>query len=164
MTWESNPGWFGVNTYPESQEQKSENHKIYFTIPPASYIFIQHIPLLAKKLRSLALQTQDKIQVKIPESFSGFIANNDSVVLHFKNPTNASKINQIVFDWMKECNITQAPRQYNRAKQAKDSKDTSFTDLIAHNIATWLGDYIRKYPSEILSRLAIEYLLRQAKG
>ncbi len=164
MTWESNPGWFGINAYPEFQEQKSGNHKVYFTVPPNNYAFIQNIPLLAKKLRSLALLTQDKIQVKVPESFSGFIANNDSIVIHFKDLANASEINRIVSDWMKECDIPEVRRQYDRAKQAKDSKDTSFTDLVANNIAVWLGDYAGKYPPEVLAKLAIEHLLRQAKG
>ena len=161
--WDSNPGWFGINTRPEAPKREGINIKAYTTIPSAEYAFIQHIPKLAKELRQLALESDDIIQVKIPESLSGFISHNDSMVVHFKKKENGDKILGILNSWMQANSIHESPREMGRTKIAADSKDTSFSDLVAKNIASWLEQNTGKYGSSLLASEAVKHAIEQSQ-
>ena len=73
MTWESNPGWMGINTRPETGDREGLNYKAYFTVPADEYSFVKHIPELAQRLRELAIDTDDRVLVKVPNGFMGVI-------------------------------------------------------------------------------------------
>jgi len=161
--WDSNPGWFGINTRPEEAKRESTNIKAYVTIPSGEYPFIQHLPQLAQELRQLSLETDDIIQVKVPESFSAFFAHNDSIVVHFKNKDNANRILEILNTWMQSNDIHEAPREMGRTKIAADSKDKSFSSLVASNIASWLEQNAGKYDSNILINEAVKHSIRQSQ-
>ncbi len=161
--WDSNPGWFGINTRPEAGKREGINIKAYTTIPSAEYAFIQHIPKLAKELRQLALESDDIIQVKIPESLSGFMSHNDSIVIHFKKKENGDKILGILNSWMQANSIHESPREMGRTKIAADSKDTSFSDLVAKNIASWLEQNAGKYDSSLLASEAVKHAIEQSQ-
>lgn len=161
--WDSNPGWFGINTRPEAGKREGINIKTYTTIPSAEYTFIQHIPKLARELRQLALDSDDIIQIKIPESLSGFMSHNDSVVVHFKKRENGEKILGILDSWMQSNTIHESPREMGRTKVAADSKDTSFSDLVAQNIANWLEQNAGKYDSSLLANEAIKHAIEQSQ-
>lgn len=161
--WESNPGWFGVNTRPEVPKRSGINYKAYTTISPTEYTFIKDLPSIAGKLRELALKSDDIIQVKIPESFSGFISQNDSIVVHFKKQENKEKIFKILDAWMSESNIHQLPRELGRTRFAADSLDASFSDLVANNIANYLKTNKDKYDSSVLANEAIRHAILQSQ-
>jgi len=161
--WDSNPGWFGINTRPEVAKREGINIKAYTTIPSTEYAFIQHIPKLAKELRQLALESDDVIQVKIPESLSGFMSHNDSIVVHFKKQENSDKILGILNAWMQASNIHESPREMGRTKIAADSKDTSFSDLVAKNIASWLEQNVGKYDNSLLASEAVKHAIEQSQ-
>lgn len=161
--WDSNPGWFGINTRPEAPKRKGLNIKAYTTIPIAEYAFIQHLPGLAKELRQLALESDDIIQVKIPESLSGFVSNNDSIVVHFKKKENADKILGILNTWMRANNVNEGERELGRTKIAADSTDTSFSDLVAGNIAKWLEQNAGKYENALLASEATKHAIEQSQ-
>ncbi len=161
--WDSNPGWFGINTRPEEAKKESTNIKAYVSIPSGEYSFIQHLPQLAQELRQLSLETDDIIQVKVPESFSAFFAHNDSIVVHFKNKDNANRILEILNTWMQNNGIHEAPREMGRTKIAADSKDKSFSSLVASNIAAWLEQNAGKYNSEVLVNEAIKHAITQSQ-
>lgn len=161
--WDSNPGWFGINTRPEAGKREGINIKAYATIPSAEYAFIQHIPKLAQELRQLALKSDDVIQVKIPESLSGFMSHNDSIVVHFKKKENGDKILGILNSWMQANNIHESPREMGRTKIAADSKDASFSDLVAKNIASWLEQNAGKYDSSLLASEAVKHAIEQSQ-
>ena len=161
--WESNPGWFGINTRPEVPKRESVNVKAYATIPMKEYSFIQHIPKLANKLAELARESDDIIQVKVPNTLTGFLSNNDSVVVHFKKIENKQIVLDILNEWMVENNITKSERELGRTEIAADSKGNSFSNLVSENIAQWLEENSGKYPSETLSELSVKYAIEQSQ-
>lgn len=163
LKWDSNPGWFGINTRPETERKEEINMKIYMTIPSSEYTFIQDIPKLAIALRQLSLESDDIIKVKIPESFSGFVSHNDSIVVHFKKKENSEKILGILNTWMQENSIHEEPREMGRTKVAADSKDSSFSDLIAKNIAGWVEQNAGKYDNALLASEAVKHAIKQSQ-
>lgn len=114
-------------------------------------------------MRQLALESDDIIQVKIPESLSGFISHNDSMVVHFKKKENGDKILGILNSWMQANSIHESPREMGRTKIAADSKDTSFSDLVAKNIASWLEQNTGKYGSSLLASEAVKHAIEQSQ-
>lgn len=161
--WNSNPGWFGVDVRPEAPARSENNSKVYATIPIEQYNFIQHVPGLAGQLRELALATDDNIAVKFPETFAGFLAKNDSLVIHFKNPENAARIQELLSAWMSESGIIEDPREMDRTKVAADSGKTSFSALVAANIASWLTANRDSYSPELLGRLGVDHAIEQSQ-
>lgn len=89
FAWESNPGWFSVDTHPEKSVKGGPELKAYATVALPDYAFIRFLPQLARDLREIAVRTGDSVKVKIPESFSGFVAHNDSIVVHFRQIENS---------------------------------------------------------------------------
>ncbi len=163
FSWESNPGWFGINTRPDIQDRDTNSMKIYTTIPIDEYAFIRHMPQLTKTLRRLSQESDDIIKVKIPESFTGFLSHNDSIVVHFKNTENTEKIMDAITAWMKENNIHEQPREMDRTRVAADMQGTSFSELVAQNIARWLEQNRGKYEDGVLAREAIKYAIIQSQ-
>lgn len=163
MKWESNPGWFGINTRPEVPKRDDINIKVYATIPTKEYSFIKDVPALAKELRALSLDSDDIIQVKIPESLSGFMAHNDSVVIHFKKKENAERIQNILNSWTSTNGIHESPREMDRTKVASDSKDSSFSQIVSNNVAGWLQQNIGKLDNTTLVNKAIEQAIKQSQ-
>jgi hypothetical protein len=162
--WDSNSGWFGINTRPEAEKKKGNNMKVYVTIPVAEYNFVQHILSLANDLREVAEETDDNISVKIPESMTVFLAHNDSIVIHFKERDNVEKIQSALSRWMSKYEITEAPRELGRTKVAVDPKGGgSFTKIIANHIADWLDENSGKYNNEILAELAVKHAIEQSQ-
>jgi len=163
LAWNSNPGWFGIDTRSEVDKREGNNLKVYTTIPVSEYSFIQHVPKLADELRKLAIETDDKISIKIPESLSGFMSHNDSVVLHFKDQKNTEKIQEIMNSWMNAHDIHESPREMGRTKVAADSSEGSFSELVAKNIAVWLKEYAGKYKSDLLASEAVKHAIKQSQ-
>jgi hypothetical protein len=161
--WESNPGWFGINTRPEAPRREAVNIKTYVTIPTEQYPFVEHIPALAQELRKLSLDTDDIIQVKVPENFATFISKNDSIVVHYKNLDNSNKIQGVLDAWMSQYGIQEEPREMDRVKVAADAKNESFSDLVASNITNWLKQQHGKYDSSTLAQLAVKYAIEQSQ-
>lgn len=159
MRWESNPGWFGINTCPEASGKDGLNHKAYLTVPSGEYAFVKHVPELAQKLRKLATQTDDKIQVKIPNGFMAFMAHNDSIVIHCKKQENAEAALAIAREWMSERGIHEAPRELGRTQLAADSTSESFTQMVAKNIAQWLTEHEGRYDQKMLAQKAVEHAI-----
>ncbi|MFA5431695.1 MAG: hypothetical protein WC319_02285 [Candidatus Paceibacterota bacterium] len=155
--------WFGVNTRPEAERRDDIDMKIYTTIPIAEHSFIQHIPELAKELRQLSLEKDDIIKVKIPSNLNNFMQLNDSVVVHFKNKESEKDVLEILNEWMQKNNINEEPREMERTKIAADSKETSFSDLIAENIANWIEKNVGKYDNELLVGEAIKHAIEQSQ-
>jgi hypothetical protein len=127
------------------------------------YAYIRFLPMLAQELRTLAIDSNDSIKVKIPESMSAFLAHNDSLVIHFKKQENADKIKKIIQDWMMKNNIQESPREWGRTKLAKDSGTKSFSVLVSENIAEWLKENRGKYPSRVLAEEAIKHAIQQSQ-
>lgn len=162
--WDSNPGWFGINTRPEASKKEGVSIKAYTTIPITEYAFIQHLPDLAKKLRQLALESDDIIRVKIPQSLSAFISHNDSIVVHFKKAENGSKIFEILSAWMKASNVHEAPREMGRTKIAADAEGVSFSELVAKNIANWLKQNAGNYENASLASEAVKHAIKLSQN
>lgn len=163
FSWDSNPGWFGINTRPEAPKRKGINYKAYATVPVVEYSFIQHLPKLAQELRRLALETDDVIQAKVPETLTAFVSNNDSLVVHFKKKENVGKIMEVISDWMQSNDIHESPREMGRTKIAADFQDSSFSDLVSKNIATWLEQNAGQYDNALLAREAARYAIEQSQ-
>lgn len=160
---DTNPGWLGINTRSEAGKREGNNVKLYVTLPVGEYAFLQHLPELAKTMRAISIENDDVIKVKVPESMSGFLANNDSIVVHFKNKENIDKIRTVLRDWMQSHSITEAPRELGRTVLAADPEDTSFSGMISKNIAQWVISNHGKYKNEILVERAIDHAIRQSQ-
>lgn len=156
-----NPAWFSIKTNWEKKE-KSWNYKIYQTIALDQYTYIQYMYALAKKLESISNSTNDPISVKVPYNFIWFYSHNDSLVIHFKNKDNKEKIKSAISEWKKEYSIKEEKRQLWRATFSADSKETSFSSLVAENIENWLKLNFWKYENDVLIDLAIEYAIKQS--
>lgn len=163
MKWESNPGWMGVNTRPEMINTEGINYKAYVTVPMNEYYFVKHVPVLAQRLRELAIETDDKIQVKVPNGFMGFMSQNDSLVVHCKKQENASASLEIARSWMQEFDIHEAPREMGRTQIAADSKSESFTQMVSSNIGQWLADNEGKYDQAVLVDEAIKHAIKYSQ-
>jgi hypothetical protein len=161
--WDSVLGWFGINTRPEVPRREGINLKAYATIPITEQTFIQHLPKLADKLRELAEESDDIIKVKVPEGLMGFVSHNDSIVIHFKKAENKERILAILSEWTQENGISKSEREMGRAEIAADSKDDSFSNLVAKNIAKWLDENKGKYQAELLAELAVKYAIERSQ-
>lgn len=160
MSWESNPAWTGINTRPEAGKREGINFKSYFTVPMNEHTFVKSIPDLAKRLRSLAVETDDIIQVKVPSGLVGFMSHNDSIVIHCKKQENAEKSLDVVREWMSQNGISELPREMGRTQLAADGKAESFSEMVSKNISKWLVDNEGKYDSKVLAEQAIEHAIR----
>jgi hypothetical protein len=163
LKWENNPGWFGVNTRPEAPDRGGISNKYYVTIPTEQFEFIQHLPDLAQRLRKLSIETDDCIYVKIPENYLPFLKANDSLVTHFKKAENGNRIAAVVETWMKDHGITEESREMNRVKLSADSKQTSFSQLVASNIADWIRQHYGKYDHALLVKMGIQHAIEQSQ-
>jgi len=163
LSWDSTPAWIGINTRPEAGKRDGTSIKTYATIPIAEYAFIQHIPELAKELRRLSFESDDVVKIKFPPNLNGFLAHNDSIVVHFKKIENIEKVLKILDDWMKMNGISEAPREMGRTKVAADSSDYSFSELVARNIAGWLEKNAGKYDDAILASEAVRHAIEQSQ-
>ena len=72
-------------------------------------------------LGTLALASNDAIQVKMPNGLAGFLACNDSLVVHFKDAENAGKIRDIIDEWLAESGLRKGEREMGRTELAADS-------------------------------------------
>lgn len=163
LKWNSNPGWFGIHTRPEVSRREGLNVKVYATLPLEDYVAIEHLPDLAERLRQVALDTDDVIQVKMPNGFGGFAACNDSVVIHFKKPENAEKVSETLRSWITENGLHEAPREMGRTQLAGDSNDSSFSDMVAQTISEWLEQHADAYGSEVLAHEAVKYAIERSQ-
>lgn len=157
--WVSNPVWFGIDVHPELIKTVESNYKMYTTLPVNQYWFIHRIPLLIKRLRIVARNTNDSIKVKIPTNLSSFIAVNDSIVVHFGNSENQVLIAQTLDQWMKENGITESPREFQRTKFAADDNSGSFTAIVSENVTNWMLGYRGTYSDDVLVREAIQHAI-----
>lgn len=163
LSCDDNPAWFGINTRPEVNDREEHNRKAYITIPMTEYSFIQHLPKIADKLRELAVKTDDVIKIKVPGNLTGFLANNDSIVVHFKNEDNGEEVLNSLRSWMKENNISEGKRELGRTNIAADSKENSFSGLVTKNIKEWLSENAGKYPSDVLAKMAVKYAIEMSQ-
>lgn len=157
-----NPGWTGINTRPDVKRE-GINTKVYATIPIGEHSYVSTVPELAVRLRDIAEKTDDVIQVKVPTVFMGHLSRNDSIVIHFKKPENAQLVQEALAGWMKDNGVSEEPREMDRTKVSVDSKETSFSDLVAENITKWLKENHGKYDYELLTKLGLDYAIRQSQ-
>lgn len=163
FTCESNPGWFGINTRPETPARDEINIKMYATIPVNEYSFIKYILVLAKQLKQIGAETDDVIKIKIPQSLTAFVSHNDSIVIHFKNKDNIEKIQEAINLWMRSNGVHEEEREMGRTKIAADSKETSFSDLVSKNVADWLVDHFGSYDTKVLIHEGIKHTISQSQ-
>jgi hypothetical protein len=64
---------------------------------------------------------------------------------------------------MVEHSINEESRNLWRTKFAMDSKETSFSNLVALNIEKWLGENFWKYDNKVLVDLAVKYAIEQSQ-
>lgn len=88
------------------------------------------------------------------------------MVIHFKNQENKQKIQQAIDTWIQTNNISIDKRELERTTYATDSYDTSFTQLIAQNIATRIFDMHKKnkYADNIIIQQGIGYAIKQSQN
>ena len=163
IKWESNPAWFGIHTRTDVPKREGVNFKSYTTIPAQEYSYIQHLPDLAEKLRALSVESDDIIQVKVPATLTGFISNNDSLVVHFKKKENADAISSIVNEWTQSSNLHESPREMDRTKIAADASGSSFSELVAKNIGDWLQKNAGSYDDSVLAEEAVKHAIAQSQ-
>ena len=113
----------------------------------------------------MAVDSDDIIQVKVPASHGIFLKRNDSLVVHFKKPENADKVQAILAQWEQINGITEEPREMDRVKVAADPKGTSFSDAVAAGIAEWIrrGHETGKIDDERLIDSGIRYAIEQSQ-
>lgn len=158
-----NPAWFSLKTKNYSNNQSWVNYKLYLTIPIKWYDYISKVYNLWLLLNNLSISSLDKISLKVPKSFLWFLSHSDSLVIHFKNIDNKITLETILKNWMINNWITEEKRNLWRVKFAIDSVDDSFTGLISKNIEKWILDNIWKYDNKLISKLAIEYLIKHSQ-
>ncbi len=164
----NNPGWSGYSLRPEATKKVGPNIKVYETVDINQPNYIENIPALAKKLREIAVESDDSMDLKVPNGYLGFIKHNDSIVVHFKNQENASKVQEVISAWMAENNIKESPRELGRTKIAIDQHETeqtdksSFSELVADNIQRWAEKHHGSYDSKILAEQAIIHAINQS--
>jgi hypothetical protein len=163
MQYDGNPAWFGINTVPEKVKTREINRKFYASLETGNLDFIDHIKDLASDLRTLALDTDDIIQVKIPGGFGGFLAHRDSVVIHFKDPDNAEAVEKVFDTWKDKFSINEGERELGRTQLAADSKETSFSDLVATAMTNYFKDNLGKYDTNELLDKTLEHAAELSK-
>ncbi len=130
--------------------------------------YISNLPELGKRLRQIAIESGDTMDVKIPNGYLGFLKHNDSIVVHFKNQGNAEKVQQAIQFWMSENGINQAPRELGRTKVAVDQHKTeeadksSFSELVSNNIEEWVKKHHGSYDNKILAEQAVIHAIGQS--
>lgn len=168
MDRESNPAWYWIVTTPEIKTEWI-NYKSYTTIPIQNYNYIASILNLANRLRTIWLESNDTISVKIPNNFIWFLKHNDSIVIHFKKKENVEHIRNSIFERSNQNNIPVGDRELWRTTFAADGKSNnwekkSFSSLISNNIAVWMYDMIqtKKYTEENIIEQWIHTAIQQS--
>lgn len=158
-----NSDWFGINVRPESGRREGISVKAYTTISTSDYTSVGKVMELAQNLRELAIRIDDAMQVKIPATLREFLRRNDSIVVHFKKKENGPAVLEIVDEWMRSNGIRQEAREMGRTRIAADSNNSSFSDLVARNIAGWLRDNLGKYDDALLASEAVRHAIEQSR-
>jgi len=165
---DNDAAWSGYSLRPEAAKKVGPNIKVYETIDMNQPNYIESIPALAKKLREIAVESDDSMDIKVPNGYLGFLKHNDSIVVHFKNQENATKVQEAINSWMAENNIKQSPRELGRTKVAIDQHETeqtdksSFSELVADNIQNWVEKHHGSYDPKILAEQAIIHAIDQS--
>jgi len=155
----SNPGWFNIHTAEKKYRREGLSYKEYMTIPIDEYHFVKSIPQLADSLGELSIETKDLIKMKFPLKFLVFMAHNDSLVIHYRNPESGLKIRKILNSWREANNITKAPREMGRTESSIDPPGTSFTNHVTEKMVEWMQEHKEKYNNDVLAKSAIKYAI-----
>lgn len=136
--WEtpSNAGWQGFNK-PNGQQDKinGQTQKRYLSFNSKDIWnvmkhFVKLITLLGNS------QTQGKVSVKIPQTFSGFVGQKDQIVVHFYQPADKQAIEAAVQQWLQTANIKEENRQgMNRTTYGTDVNKDSDSMMVGNQVA-----------------------------
>jgi len=159
LEYDNVPGWISIGTRPDSSKKTGGSCKVYMTIPVEEYTFIEHIPNLIHLLSEVSRKNDDVIKLKFKDHFLTFLAINDSLVIHFKNPENKDKVLEALRDWAGENDITEGPRELGRTKFAADPRGKSFSKEVSDHIAKWVMENAGKYDNEVLAESAIKHAI-----
>lgn len=165
MKIDSNPGWFGISTRPEAEGKiPGNNQKRYVSLERTDWTLFQNLGELSADLRQIAEDTDDNIKVKIPLNYTGFAAETDNIVIHFKKPESADKIDQAVAAFLQSHNVAESERNLGRAKFAADTESTSFSDQIANDVYDDAMRDVGTKSSEELARQIISSAIQKSQG
>lgn len=161
-----NPAWFSIKSINNKDIKNNINYKIYTTIPFKQYTYIKNFYQLWLLLNDLAISTNDNISVKIPKTLLWFLSHSDSIVIHFKNQENKTKIEEILKIWLTNNWLNEEERNLWRTKFAADPKNEkweSFSTIIWNHIEKWIIDNYKKYDNSILAKEAIKHAIELSK-
>lgn len=165
MKIDSNPGWFGISTRPEAEGKiPGNNQKRYISLERSDWTLFQNLGELAADLRQIAEDIDDNIKVKIPLNYTGFAAETDNIVIHFKKPESADKIDQAVSAFLQSHNVVESERNLGRAKFAADTESTSFSDQIANDVYDEAMRNVDTKSSDKLARQIIASAIQKSRG
>lgn len=119
--WDSNPGWIGWDLPKQlSQKQANKTFKHYWGVELNQLKnFLPKLTLLATTLEKVP--TQNKVSFKVPLTFSGFMTERDSLVIHFYDPQVSTQLKQTGDAFFQQNGITVVNRQQKYNQQAPDS-------------------------------------------
>lgn len=155
--------WFHIETNPGVPKSKELSKKIYLTLPSGDFSFMDHILELAKRVQEVSKQSGTNIQIKFPSSYAIYEMRNDSLVIHFKNDSDEQVLQGILTEWESKNGIKEDVREAGRTKIAIDSRTTSFSDLVAENVANWVGEHHGNYENDVIAREAIKHAVESSK-
>jgi len=118
-------------------KQDDQTPKRYITVAPESiWKALQALPVLARYLNGVQTQPQmELIGFKIASDYTRFVANKDSIVIHYYDPQAKQQIETAVQSFIRSSGISVTDRAtLGRSDFGADANNTSDSDVLANRI------------------------------
>jgi len=138
--------------------QNTPDDKLYFTPTDESLPnFIKTIDDLATYLTPVAQKWKRNLDYKINPTATGYMGENDRIVVHFGNKDASSDVNQAVSQWASQSGIQMGSRTHSRGQ---DTKGSSWGDNVAKHMATYAMQHMSsgKYTSDQVAKWIESYI------
>jgi len=143
---DENPGWFQFSLPKQNQDKTDgKTFKLYYSVDVKDCAnFVQNLPSLANNLSQV--NTQNKLSFKIPSTYSTFMTERDSLVVHFYDQQASQEINQAVRSFFQNAGVTPQDRRkiYQTTDHGVDRDGKSDTELLAQKFRQTI-DYNKQY-------------------
>lgn len=154
----SNPAWAQWNIRKDIPKSNDNNFKLYYTVADDSVEnMITHLKGLSDALTPVTKTHNTNLDFKIPASYTGFLGENDRLVVHFSNKDAKGDADRAVKTWASSSGVKFGTRTHSFGQ---DVGKESFGVRIAKTMSEWCKTHTDsgKYTVEQVAEGCIKYL------
>jgi hypothetical protein len=150
---DENPGWFQFSLPKQNRDKiDGKTFKLYYSVDVKDCAnFVQNLPSLANNLSQV--NTQNQLSFKIPSTYSTFMTERDSLVVHFYDKQANQEINQAVISFFQNAGVTPQDRRkiYQTTDHGVDLDGKSDTQLVVQKFMQFI-DHNKQYLLDLQKR------------